>query len=316
MTILVYGAGAVGSLFGARFSAAGLPVLLIGRPGHVAEIREHGLRVEGTDPGTFRVEAATEVPPGVAADLGLLTVKTFDLRPAAAALARAIPPVPVLLPQNGLGFEAEVAATFVAGGWPEAAALLVRAVHAVPATWVGPGVVRAAGSGEIVLPDPQRSGAGSAAIARFLALFRSAGFAVRTVPSIEREVWRKALVNAAVNPVTALHRVPNGRLAEEPWRGEARELLREARDVGASLGFDLPLAEAEADLDRVVRATAANRSSMLQDLDRGRPTEIEAISGEILRLGTAHGLDLPATRRAVARVRAEAARGARAAQPS
>ncbi|MGP8078607.1 MAG: ketopantoate reductase family protein [Thermoplasmata archaeon] len=316
MTVVLFGAGAVGSLFGARFAAAGRSVLLIARPDHVAAIRTHGLRVEGVGAGTYRCDAATELPPGLSVELALLTVKTFDLPSAATALGRGIPPTPVLLPQNGIGLEAIAGSALRSAGWPDPGPWVVRAVHTVPATWVSPGVVRAAGTGEVVLPEPSGGSRADGSADRFVRLFRSAGIPVRTVPSIEREVWRKALVNAAINPVTAIHGVPNGRLVAGPLREEAAVLLREALSVAAAAGFDLAKAEVEAEFERVVRATAENRSSMLQDLDRGRPTEIDAISGEILRLGEARGLDLPSTRSVVARVREQAALRRRAAQSS
>ena len=316
VTVVLFGAGAVGSLFGARFAAAGRPVLLIGRADNVAAIRAHGLRVEGVGAGTFRCDAATDLPAGLPVDLALLTVKTFDLPFAAGALGRAVPPTPVLLPQNGIGLSAVARSTLESAGWADPTPWIVRAVHSVPATWVGPGVVRAAGTGEVVLPDPPAGGRLARSIDAFVRLFRDAGIPVRTVPVIEREVWRKALVNAAINPVTAVHRVPNGQLSSGPLRDEASRLLREALAVANALGFDLSASEAEADLDRVVRATSGNRSSMLQDIERGRPTEIDAISGEILRLGGSRGLELPATRAIVGRIRAEVARRGPPAQAS
>jgi 2-dehydropantoate 2-reductase len=111
------------------------------------------------------------------------------------------------------------------------------------------------------------------------------------------------VVNAAVNPVTALHGVANGRLLEPPYRDEALRLLDEAARTARAAGVAITDAEARIDLDRILGATSENRSSMLQDLDRGRPTEVDAILGEILRVGERHGLDLPATRAALAAIR-------------
>jgi 2-dehydropantoate 2-reductase len=116
-------------------------------------------------------------------------------------------------------------------------------------------------------------------------------------------------VNAAINPITADQGIENGALLKEPWRGQAERLLREAQAAARAEGFDFSDEEADRELWRVVRATAQNRSSMLQDLDRGRPTEIEAISGEILAAGGRHGIDLPQTRRALQRIRRREAQG-------
>jgi 2-dehydropantoate 2-reductase len=306
--VIVFGAGAVGSLFGARLFAAGQSVELIGRRDHVEAIRERGLRVLNRTEEVFRCPARTELSVGESADAILLTVKTFDLPGAAAALASAYPrPVPTLLPQNGLGVESVTREALLRGGWARPEDWTVRAVHSVPVTWVGPGTIRQAGTGEVLLPDPGTVGALGPRVHVFRDLLRDAGFAVRTVRDFDREVWRKALVNAAINPVTAARGVPNGRLLEGPAHAEALHLLREALLVARASGVDLSEEETVRDFERVARATAENRSSMLQDLDHGRPTEIEAISGELWRIGHAHGLDLPATRAIAEEIRRRAA---------
>ena len=308
MRVVVFGAGAIGSLLGASLDRAGHSVLVVGRPDQVAAIRDGGIRLVGRVEGTFRVEAVEELPPGPAPDAVLLTVKAFDLATAATAIARAIrPDTPLLLPQNGLGIEETAARALRAGGWSDPEPWLVRAVNSLPATWVRPGEVRVAGEGEILLPEAK--GPAAPAIRVFDALLREAGLRVRSVPDLRREVWRKAVVNAAINPVTAIHGVVNGRLADAPFHEEAVRLLEEAARTARAVGVDESNEEARADLDRVVRATAENRSSMLQDLDRGRPTEIDAISGEILRAAEAHDLDLPHTRVAMAEIRAKVAGG-------
>jgi 2-dehydropantoate 2-reductase len=310
--ILVVGAGAVGSLFGARFTAAGHAVTLVGRPDHVATIRERGLTVEGVGAGVFRMDAETGAPRARDPDLVLVTVKSYDLDAAVRAVPGwGIPPVPTVLPQNGLHLEPGAIAGLRASGWADPVPWVVRAVNSVPATWVAPGVVRQPGSGEVVFRDPALPSPSSAATGRARELFGGAGITVRVVADLERELWRKALVNAAVNPVTALGGVPNGRVLDPPYRDRARALLREAQTAARAEGFDFSDAEADADLERIVRASAGNRSSMLQDVDRGRPTEVDAISGELLRSAQAHGIDLPATRAVVERLRALGA-----AQPS
>lgn len=308
VSVVVLGAGATGSLFGARLAAAGLRVTLVGRPEHVRAIREGGLRLEGVGRGTYRVDAAGELPS--TADAVLVTVKSFDLAAAARALGQRLSPTPSVLLGNGLGIEETAARAAQAAGWPRPEASLVRAVHTVPATWVGPGVVRATGTGEIVFPEPEHAGPAAEAARVGIDLFRRAGFVVRTSPVFGREVWRKAIVNAAINPVTALRGVLNGALAVGPARAEAETLLREALAVARSEGVDLPEEEVVRDLERVVRATAENRSSMLQDLDRGRPTEVDAISGEIVRRGYRHGVAVPATERVLREMERRRATGA------
>jgi 2-dehydropantoate 2-reductase len=301
--ILVVGAGAVGSLFGARFAGAGFSVQLLGRPEHMAAIRAHGLRVEGTAPGQFHPDALDDLSSADTPDAVVLAVKTFDLAAAASALGvRFLHLHPTLLPQNGLDIELLVDGPLRAALGVDPSPWLVRAVNTVPATLVTAGIVRQAGEGELVLRDPDLPGPSSASARLFREIFTRAGIRVRVVPDLGRELWRKALVNAAINPVTALHRVPNGRLLLSPYRDEAHALLREAQQAAALAGFTFSVTEADGDLDRVVRATAENRSSMLQDRDRRRSTEIESISGVILRTAAAYGVDLPATRAVIKRL--------------
>jgi 2-dehydropantoate 2-reductase len=293
--VLVVGAGAIGGVLGARLSDAGVTVTLVGRPGPVRAIREHGLVVEGVGATVVRPQAEESVGAGSDADVYLVAVKTFDLDAALSALAAARPPRPTLLVQNGLGVEAVALEALGAGGWREPARYLVRAVQSVPATALGPGRVRATGVGEIVLPDPARAGPAAAAVRTVTELLRATTVPVRVTGDFEREVWRKLLVNAAINPVTAIHGVVNGAVLDEPLRTEALVLLEEARLVAGRAGVAFAREEAIAEFERVARATATNRSSMLQDVERGRPTEIDAISGELVRRGRAVGVALPAT---------------------
>lgn len=311
MNVLVYGAGAVGSLFAARLAAAGHAVTIVGRASHVAAIRASGLEVQGVRPGRFSFSALEKLEAGASFDAVLLGVKTFDLQRAAHAVARSLgSPVPTLVPQNGLDVETHALRGLSEGGWTGAGATLVRCVHSIPATLVGPGVVRQAGDGEVLLPAAAAPPV--PAVETWAALLGTMGYPLRRLTDFLREVWRKAILNAAINPVTADHRVLNGQLRDDPWRGQALELLREARMVAEAEGIRFAADELEADLWRVVQATATNRSSMLQDVERGRPTEVEEISGQLLVLGERHRLDLPATRRAVARIRSRSARRHRA----
>ena len=309
MRILIVGAGAVGSLLAARCAAVGDVVELTARPDHAAAVRARGVEVQGTSPGTFRPTALRGLEDAHEPEAVVLAVKTFDLVRAVGELGRRFPRVvPTLLPQNGLGVETIAERSFRDAGVADPGPFLVRAVNSVPVTLVGPGVVRQAGTGEILLRDPALGGVAAGATALFVGLLGRAGLPVRLVPDLERELWRKALVNAAINPVTALHQIPNGRLRESPYREEATGLLREAQRAAAADGFEFSDAEADEAFERVVRATAENRSSMLQDRDRGRPTEVDAISGEIVRRARAHGVDLPRTRAVVERLAARPSR--------
>ncbi|MCI4361272.1 MAG: 2-dehydropantoate 2-reductase, partial [Thermoplasmata archaeon] len=297
MRLVIFGAGAVGSLLGARLTAAGTSVLLVARPSHAEAIAKRGLTVEDSPPIVVHPAVSDRLRPGTVAEGVLLTVKSFDLDGAAEAIARAFPAgIPVFALQNGLGIGERLADRFAKNGWTDSSSLVIRAVSSVPATFVGPGVVRPGGKGEVLLAG--LDGVAAPEIAeRLRRALSMAGLTVRLVPDIQREVWRKAIINAAINPVTADHQVLNGSLSLDPWRGQSLALLLEARNAAELAGFDFTVEEVERDLWAVVKATAQNRSSMLQDMERGRPTEIDAISGELVAMARAHGLPLPATER-------------------
>jgi len=314
--VIVFGAGAVGGLFGGRLARAGHSVQLVGRASTVAELLEHGLRLEGRTEAVVRVDAAESLPAGSTADFVLLTVKGRDVGAAGRAIARAVlEPIPVVALQNGLGIEDALSRGLAEGGWTDPSRWIVRGIHSYGATLVRAGVVRHAGDGEILLPRADGN-LSAGTVDRLAECLRSAGLSVRRVEDLPRELWRKALVNAAVNPVTADHGVPNGTLLRDPWRGQAERLLREAQVAAHLAGYDFGDVEADQELWRVVRATAENRSSMLQDLDRGRPTEIDQISGYLLAVARRAGVDLPFTRQAIERIHLHEARGTRNSPPT
>jgi len=303
--ILIVGPGAIGTLFAVRLARAGHEVAALPRAGTASGTYPAKFRVEGIDPAEAPVTIVEGVVPPGRFEGVLIAVKGFDLAPALGRLG-GVGDAPILLVQNGLRVVERAAEGLRSAGAPGAVDHLVPAVQTLPTTRIAPGVSRQAGVGEVLLPTTPGPAARDATD-RWAAWLAGAGLVVRRVPDFDREVWRKLLVNAAVNPVTADHGVENGRLARDPWRGQALTLLEEARAVAAAEGHAFSREEAERDLFRVVRATAANRSSMLQDVEHHRPTEIDSISGALLALGEARGIPMPATRRIVARIRGRSA---------
>lgn len=304
MRVLIFGAGAVGSLFGALLARSGIAVELVGPAAHIAAIRREGLQVEGSVNGSWPVTADERIASPVTADLVIVAVKTFDLERAARTMRGALPSAPpVLLPQNGLGIEGRFERGMDLDPHRPIHPPLVRAINTVPATLLGPGRVRYAGSGEVRLADPQGDGPVAQATRAFYSVFERAQIPVRYVPDFDRALWTKAVVNAAINPVTAAFSVPNGALLEPPYRAMVESLAAEGIAAAVASGHPLSSPAVLEELWGTVRATAENRSSMLQDVERGRPTELEAINGALLIAGTAHGVPMPETERAIERVR-------------
>jgi 2-dehydropantoate 2-reductase len=134
------------------------------------------------------------------------------------------------------------------------------------------------------------------AAARAAAIFKSAGLPARVVADLKPHVWRKLIANAAINPLTALQRVANGVLAErQDLQRDMLALARETALVARAEGFGISDGEAEKVALQAAQKTADNISSMRQDVEAGRATEIEFLGGAVLRLAARHGLSLPRT---------------------
>ena len=168
---------------------------------------------------------------------------------------------------------------------------------------VGPGQVRPGGEGMVSI-------GAHPALDPLASLLQRAGMAVKVVPGADDLLWSKLVVNAAINPLTGLLRVPNGELLDYP---PARTLLavvaREAAEVAAALGRRLTYPEPVAATEAVAARTATNTSSMLQDLLRGAPTEIDAINGAIVAAAEECGISAPVNRTLWLLIRAQVMRG-------
>lgn len=315
MNVVVFGAGSLGSLVGG-FLARTHDTTLIGRDPHVARIRETGLRVTGidaktrtgnTDTGVSTGDIGTRVRPeartdgrNLAADLAIVTVKSFDTAAAADALATGSFDA-VLSLQNGLTEEllAERLDAPVLAGTATYGARLRE-----------PGHVECTGVGEIVLGA--LDGGTSPLAERVGKALRDAGIETLVASDMPRRRWEKLAVNAGINAVTALTRVENGALADGDAADLARDAARETARVARAKGVRLPNRVAREALDDVVDATAKNRSSMLQDVETTARTEVDAITGVVIDSAERHGIDVPVNRALTKLVRAwETGRGLR-----
>lgn len=272
--LAIVGAGALGLHFAAGLAAVS-PVALVARNASRADALRAGVQVGSRRfvPEVFAPDALPE------ADWVILLVKTGDTAEATRT-ALALQPRGVLSLQNGL-----IEATLRA----ECGTVLVGQGITTEGAFREGSRVQPAGAGETLLP------AGFEAVAEALCM---AGFRARVEPQIAAARLAKLLVNVAINPLAALFRVPNGALLELPHRVLLEALVREAWPVLRQAGLDLDEDAALARVVAVATATAGNRASMLQDVLAGRRTEIDAITGTLLAMAEADGLELP-THRAV-----------------
>lgn len=281
---LIFGAGAIGSVFAVRL-AERHPVAVVARGERLARILRDGIDVKGATEGVVRPPAAPVASElaGFRPDFVLVTVKAHATAAAARALASlGTGPIRVSL-QNGLGNEEALAA----GGYP-----VVGAVSNSGATLLESGEVFHAGLGEVILSAFQ--GAAEEAVTGLGACLSEAGFPVQQVPDIRKPLWDKTILNAALNPVSALLGLRTGQLLRDPGSEQLlRLLVREAVSVAVAEGISTSEAEVWASVERIAAATAGNKTSMLQDLERGVRTEVDAMNGVIVARGAKRGIETP-----------------------
>lgn len=287
MDLLIAGTGALACLFAARLAGSGNEVTMLGNwPEGLAALRQHGVRLLDLDGNTQNY--SVEVMEGSASKgnfmQSLVLVKSWQTERVANQLNGCLAAGGMALTlQNGWG-NYEILKGILE---PERVAL---GVTTVGARMLQPGYVQYTGKGKVSLGTHSNLGG----LAEYL---QEAGFQVEMVSDPVSLLWGKLVINAAINPLTALLRVANGELLRRP---AARELLaeaaREAALVARKQGINLPYADPVVAVEEVARNTGSNLSSMLQDVSRGTVTEIEAINGAIVRAGEELGVPTPINR--------------------
>ncbi|MFZ5964580.1 2-dehydropantoate 2-reductase [Thalassococcus sp. BH17M4-6] len=297
MKICIFGAGAIGGYMGAKLAQAGADVSLVARGPHLEAMRENGLRlIEDGGETTVPVTASDN-----AADLGPQDYVIVTLK------AHSVPPVvPKMQPLIGEG------TTIVSGvnGVPwwyfhkiggDLEGTRLETVDPGNAQWDGfgpdrvlgcvvypaaeviePGVVKHIEGNRFSLGEPDGSKSD-----RALALSKAlgaAGLKAPVRPKIRDEIWVKLWGNLSFNPISALTHATLDVLCTDPGtRAVARGMMVEAQEIAEKLGVKFPI-----DVDRRIQGGAdvgAHRTSMLQDLDQGRPMEIDALVGSVKELG-------------------------------
>ena len=284
MKVAVVGAGALATLFAARLARAGTAVTMAGTwPEGLQALSEAAIVEEDGGAWSTRVTAVPRQDLQGHFEVVVVLVKawaTTDVAPVVARVVRADSLVLTL--QNGLGNREILAAAVPAG------ALVSAGITTNGSTLLSPGRVRAF-PGQILLDAAPRLDPASA-------LLGGAGFGVGRSDAMETALWRKLAVNCAINPMTAMRRITNGELAT---RGEwliAAEAAREVQQVARANGVP-PDGDWVDNARDVALSTYSNRSSMLQDVERGRPTEIDAICGHVVREGARLGVPTPVNAR-------------------
>lgn len=280
--ILIVGTGALASLFAARLAQAGHAITMLGTwKDGLNAIRANGIRFLNSKAfeHTFEVRAIDNPRECIGVKYALVLVKAWQTERAAGELKDCLAADGLAITlQNGLGNRE----TLIRHLGMHRVAL---GITTTGATLLGPGWVKAGGEGPISIERNPALGPLETALT-------SANFDVRIVDDALSLIWGKLVINSAINPLTALLRVRNGDLLERPSAREMmQKLAQETAQVAKAEQIVLPFDDPVAAVEDVARKTAANHSSMLQDVLRGAPTEIDAICGAVVH--TAEKYDIP-----------------------
>lgn len=291
MRIAILGAGAMGSLFGARLALAGEDVELIDvSPAQIAAVRAHGLRLEADD-GDRAVPMKIGEAHGVdgVCELVIVFTKGMHTRAAIRDAGHLIgPDTHVLTVQNGLGNADAIAETV------PAERVLIGMTN-WPADLAAPGHVVSHGQGEVrIWTATHRADAAIGAIA---AVLDAAGLNCRCDPQVEIAIWEKIAFNAALNALCAASGLTVGGVGDSAaGRRLADAMVAETLAVARSRGLGVDPKRVTQALQHAFATHRDHKPSMLQDLAAGRPSEIETINGAVVRCGEAAGLDVATTR--------------------
>jgi 2-dehydropantoate 2-reductase len=308
MKVCIYGAGAIGGWIGAGLAQAGCRLNVVARGATLDALQRDGLSVmRGEQRTRVAVHAVADPAELGVQDLVVVAVKA----PALAGVAERIAPLLgpdtlVLTAMNGVpwwflqgGFGGPLAGTPLEavdpGGKIDAAIpahhVIGCVVHA-SCSLDGPGVVRHHFGNGLIVGEP--SGEATQRAKELEALLKQAGFEARLSPQIQKDVWYKLWGNMTVNPISALTRATtNLILDDELVRGFISAIMLEAREIGERIG--VPIAESPEDRHAVTRKLGAFKTSMLQDVEAGRPVELDALVSAVRELGQRAGVKTPFT---------------------
>jgi 2-dehydropantoate 2-reductase len=283
----IVGPGAIGLTLAATLARTNDVIVLARRADVAALLAREGIAVERDAGHVEHVHVAATADPAAFRDRDavIVAVKAYATGEALAPLRGVLAPNALVVSvQNGLG-NVEAARAALPG------ARIVAGSTTQGAIRLADGRVRPVNRGTTVFA---RDASAAPSTGDLAAAFTAAGLDAHVADDVDAILWRKLIVNAAINPACALAARPNGAAVDDPdLAALARLLAAEAAAVACAEGTET--GDPWEAVEGAARASAANRNSMLQDLEAGRPTEIEAISGAVVRLAATRGIAVPVT---------------------
>ncbi len=289
MKISIIGSGAMGSLFGGKLSKSGEDVILYDvNEAHINRVNQKGLSIHSTATGETLVvyPRATKDPEETrGSDIFIIFVKSTITELVVKQFSSFADNSSIVITlQNGLGNE-EIIRNIMGKE------MVAAGVTSQGATFLGPGEINHAGNGptHLCMSDKHNE-----KLKPFVETLNKAGFEADIEDNIENLVWSKLIINVGINALTAITNLENGRLLEfQDLKSIMDDLVAEGAAVAAKKGVTLTFPDPLQTVFDVAGKTAKNRSSMLQDFDRGNRTEIDFINGAIVREGSILGINTP-----------------------
>lgn len=283
-SILIVGTGALACLFAARLAASGIEVTMLGtwREG-LAALRNYGVTLVQPDgsQSSYRVRVISDTKACTDSQYALVLVKSWQTERSANQLRECLAANGIALTlQNGLG-NADTLTNVLGSD------RVGQGVTTTGATLLSSGRVRPGGEGIVSIGAHPK-------LKPILDMLTTGGFQFEVLDDVQALIWAKLVVNAAINPLTALLKMTNGEILTRSAAAQlSADLAREVAAVAAAQGIDLSHIDPVAVSQGVAEKTAGNHSSMYQDIQRGAPTEIDAICGAVVEAGEAHHILTP-----------------------
>ena len=284
MNIVILGAGAIGSLFGAMLSKDN-NVLLIGRKPHVDAINDSGLNVKGKTNLTVTIEAFESVKDVyIIPDLLILAVKSYDTEPAIKSARSILRDNTIVMSlQNGIDNIENIQK-------------IVKSEKIIPCitthgvVFSKPGVINHTGMGRTIIGSLNENPKSVNTISSCL---NESGIKTTVSNDIQKEIWIKAIINSSINPLTSIFSCMNGYLLENPILQKiTQKICYESTNIANVTGLNFPSSEMFEKTRQVIQETSENRSSMLQSIMNNKKTEIDSINGKLVSIGIKHNLDV------------------------
>ena len=284
MNIVIIGAGAIGSLFGALLSKKN-NVVLVGRNSHIKAIRRKGLDIK--DKTQLNVKIPSEVlvnKVAISPDLLILTVKSYDTDLAISQAMQIISDNTVVLSlQNGLDNIDKIEKVVDRKQ-------IIAGITTHGAFHSEPGIVKHTGKGQTILGE--LNGQKTKRIGHIVDVFNKAGIETIASENIISEIWVKAIINSSINPLTTFSRCKNGYLLENPILEKiVEQVCKESTNIANVNGINLSYENMVKKTKEVIRNTSENYSSMLQSFKKGKTAEIDSINGKLINIGKKHRVD-------------------------